>query len=174
MLCFLKPKKHPIDPKKIMFEAVYSDIRKKMISEEGLKFEVYLDSLGFPTVGIGHLVKPEDNLKIGDKITINQINDFFKNDITWAINAAIEQSIEVGEFEKDFVIALTSVNFQLGENWPSKWPNTYAALKVGNLQKVIRNINRSLWKKQTPKRVAAFEAALKQEISEKEVVSNTV
>lgn len=149
-----------------MFDEVFVDIRKKMIAEEGIEYTVYRDSLGKPTVGIGHLVLPEDNLVVGQTITSAQVEAFFKKDITDAIWAAISQAKEVGEFEKDFVTALTSVNFQLGVHWYKKWPNTYAALKVGNLEKVIRNVMGSLWHKQTPKRTLAFKQALLQEIAE--------
>ena len=40
-----------------------------MISVEGYRKTVYPDSLGIPTVGIGHKVVPSDNLKLGDQIT---------------------------------------------------------------------------------------------------------
>lgn len=170
-MCWLrKNPKSEVTPSKSlqmeMFEKVFGKIRVKMIKEEGIKREVYLDSLGKPTVGIGHLVRPEDNLKVGQVISQNHVEELFRQDVTKAIWAAIDQGEEVGEFEEDFITALTSVNFQLGVNWPDKWPNTYAALKVGNLEKVIRNVMGSLWHKQTPKRTMAFKQALLQEIAE--------
>ena len=38
--------------------------------DEGVKYEVYLDHLGLPTCGIGHLIKeddPEHGLEVGTK-----------------------------------------------------------------------------------------------------------
>lgn len=154
--------------KKTMFNKVYGAVRKKMLMEEGYENVVYLDSEGFPTVGIGHLVLPRDRLKLGQRISDERVEKLFKKDITSAINAAIEQALEVGEFEVDFVIALTSVNFQLGENWPQSWPNTYAKLKNGDFAAVIRAVKRSLWAKQTPKRTEAFIVALTQEMNEQQ------
>lgn len=150
----------------IMFDRVYKIIRKSMIAKEGIKNKVYLDSLGYPTVGIGHLVRPEDNLKVGDIITAAQIEDFFHSDVSEAIWAAIEQAKEIGEYEVDFIEALTHVNFQLGVHWYKKWPNTYAALKKGLYHKVIDNIMNSLWFRQTPARVKAFKMALLREVTE--------
>jgi GH24 family phage-related lysozyme (muramidase) len=155
-----------VSPEELMFNRVFRKIRKDMIDKEGYELKVYRDSLGFPTVGIGHLVRDEDNLKVGDKITTAQAEEFFKDDISEAIWAAIEQAEEIGEFEEDFVMALTHVNFQLGVHWYKKWPNTYAALKKGDFQKAIDNIMKSLWNRQTPKRTKAFKMALLREIAE--------
>lgn len=152
--------------KEDMFLKVYLSIRDKMVAEEGFRTDVYRDSLGFPTVGIGHLVRPEDNLKVGDVISKERIDMLFKQDVSEAIEAAINQAIEVGEFEQDFVTALTSVNFQLGTKWPQKWPNTYKKLKAGEYHDVIRTLERSLWAKQTPTRVSSFIKAIIKEIGE--------
>ncbi len=149
-----------------MYDRVFKIARQEMIKTEGYHLRVYLDSLGKPTVGIGHLVRPEDNLKVGDTITTNRVEGFFRRDIRNAIIHAMNQAEECGEFEDDFVMALTQVNFQLGVNWPKEWPNTYAHLKAGRLQKVIDIVMGSLWHRQTPKRTTAFKMALLKEIKE--------
>jgi GH24 family phage-related lysozyme (muramidase) len=149
-----------------MFDDVFADIRKSMIEKEGIRNDVYLDSLGYPTVGIGHLVKPEDNLKVGDRISTQRVEALFKDDVTDAILAAIDQAKQIGEFEKDFITALTHVNFQLGIYWYKKWPNTWNNLVNGRYQRVINSVMNSLWHKQTPKRTTAFKMALLQEIAE--------
>jgi len=59
-----------------------------MALREGRETTVYLDSLGKPTVGIGHLVLPEDNLKVGDTITDEQVDALFKKDGAAAMAAA--------------------------------------------------------------------------------------
>lgn len=149
-----------------MFADVFKNIRKKMIKEEGIRNKVYLDSLNKATGGIGHLITMHDNMVVGQVITTAQIEQWFKDDVSEAIWAAIEQAKEIGEFEVDFVTALTSVNFQLGIHWPTEWPNTYKNLKAGRLQKVINSVMGSLWNRQTPKRTKAFKVALLQEIAE--------
>ena len=35
-------------------------LRKQLEIDEGVKYEIYLDHLGYPTFGIGHLVIPSD------------------------------------------------------------------------------------------------------------------
>jgi GH24 family phage-related lysozyme (muramidase) len=48
---------------------------------EGYRLTVYADSAGNPTVGVGHLVRPKDNLKLGDKITKEQADEFLRQDL---------------------------------------------------------------------------------------------
>lgn len=144
----------------LMFVQVKSIIRSGMIEKEGIKYEVYKDHLGNLTVGIGHLVKPRDKLKLGDVISAQRVEILFNQDISDAIWAAIDQAKQAGEFEVDFVTALVHVNFQLGIHWTKEWPNTWKNLKAGRLQKVINAVMGSLWHRQTPVRTNAFKQAL--------------
>lgn len=129
---------------------------------EGRRRDVYLDHLGFPTVGIGHKVLASDGLRVGDVITEQKIDDLFEVDIQKAFVAARQQAIELGKYTPSFLSALVEVNFQLGTNWKTKFANTYNLLKTGNAQQAIRNLQQSLWAQQTPKRVANFVGAIKE------------
>ena len=43
-------------------------LRKELEVDEGVKYEIYNDHLGFPTFGFGHLVRdddPEDGAPVG-------------------------------------------------------------------------------------------------------------
>ena len=35
-------------------------LREEIAEDEGVKYEIYLDHLGLPTFGIGHLVRDDD------------------------------------------------------------------------------------------------------------------
>lgn len=155
-----------LTPREKMFSDVYDIIRESMVREEGIKYIVYKDSLGKLTGGIGHLILPSDNMKHGDPISPEQVEEWFRKDVSGAIWAAIDQAEQIGEFEKDFIKALTHVNFQLGVYWYKKWPNTWRNLTNGRYQKVINSVMRSLWHRQTPRRTTAFKTALLQEIRE--------
>lgn len=138
------------------------------LKREGMKRKVYKDTRGFLTVGIGHLVTPEDNLSYGEEISVERVFEFFDKDSEWAIDAAIEQAEEIGRTTTDFIVALTSVNFQLGPKWhkPTKeggkgFINTYAHLVNGRYDKAIQGIYSSAWFRQTPVRVEDFAAAIR-------------
>ena len=129
---------------------------------EGKRNYVYNDSLGKPTCGIGHLVLKCDNLNIGDKVSENRIQAFFEMDSQKAMTLAVSQARELGHFTPEFIAALTSVNFQLG-NWSKVFKTSYPLLKQGRFTEVIANLNVSKWAKQTPVRVKDFVEAIERE-----------
>ena len=63
---------------------------KEIKGDEGCRLDVYLDTRGNPTVGIGHLVTPEDNLQVGDVITQEQCDAFFRQDLHTAIEGCVK------------------------------------------------------------------------------------
>lgn len=134
------------------------DMLKK---HEGIRRDVYKDSLGFLTVGIGHKVLPEDNLKLGQIISDERVNQFFDKDVKKAFDAARAQATELRKYDADLIAALTSVNFQLGTGWTRTFSNTWNDLKSGSVQTAIKRLYQSTWYKQTPVRVASFVGTLR-------------
>lgn len=141
-------------------QQAYAAIRDALIKTEGYRNDVYKDTRGFLTVGIGHLVTKKDNLKLGQVITNAQVEKFFKADSDSAFKAAVSQAKELGKYNADMIVALTEVNFQLGPFWRSKFPNTWSLLKSGKKDAVIRNLKNSAWNRQTPVRVQKFAEAI--------------
>ena len=133
---------------------------KHAILREGERLTVYLDSLKKPTVGIGHLIRPRDGLKVGDKITKKQSREFFEADSRIATAAALKQAEEIGIMADWFIAALISVNFQLGVAWTRKFKTTYPAIVAHDYDRAIANLRRSAWYRQTPVRVEDFIVAL--------------
>ena len=118
-------------------------------SREGKRYDVYLDSVGKPTVGIGHLVLPEDKLKVGDRVTDEQINKWFDNDIKKALNKALAQCNELNIHDEEIINIFVSANYQLGD-FKSVFGDTYSLIKNKRYSKAILNIASSKWMQQTP------------------------
>jgi len=165
-------------------------IQEELKVEEGFMDVIYLDTLDKPTGGIGHLLTNDElpSYKIdryeekmingmkrkvavdkkGDVIKLTQqtTDDWFRNDVSTAMNAASQQAKDLGIDSEDFEVALTSVNYQLGTGWTKKFPSAYKALKEGNYMEAVKQINEnsqgdaSAWKQQTPKRVENFGKAI--------------
>lgn len=66
------------------------NLKKQLIEDEGCKYQVYLDSMGFPTFGIGHLLTKDDieyqpyhALTKGGilKISPERVNQIFAQDV---------------------------------------------------------------------------------------------
>ena len=149
---------------------------KHMKLREGYKEEVYLDTLDKPTCGIGHLLTKDEQekYKVGDIVDEKIINKWFEEDIEQALVACNEQCVKLEVFDKDFKIALTSVNFQLGSKWYKKFPKTWKALCEKRYDDAIAEITYkkpgepeySDWYKQTPVRVLDFSKAIEQIMEE--------
>lgn len=142
-------------------DTVLDDTRKLLALREGRRTTVYADSLGKPTVGIGHLVKPADRLSLGAKITDAQVDEFFRVDIESALSTANALARSAGITDSSFVPYLTSVCYQMGNAWTGKFPNTWAMVCRGEYERAALALNGTPWAAQTPVRVADFQAALR-------------
>lgn len=142
---------------------VKAQLRTSMIEKEGYRLDVYRDTRGYLTVGIGHRVETFDNLSLGDKITDKKAEELFESDVSKALTAAKIQAKELKKYTVNMVLALTHVNFQLGIYWRTKFKNTWELLKQGRWQAAVNNLRQSAWATQTPVRVTAFINAIKQE-----------
>lgn len=165
-----------------MFNVTIEKVRAIIRSEEGYSNKAYEDTEGKLTVGIGHLVTdesvfteqdhaglPDNNrtLEVGDMVTNACVERLLTEDVNEALNAAILQAHEIGRFNENFVIALASINFQLGVNWTQEWPKAYEHMKAGNfadamVEMTFNNDGNDLsrWAQQTPARFRGFLEAL--------------
>jgi GH24 family phage-related lysozyme (muramidase) len=126
-------------------------------SEEGRRNDVYVDSVGHPTVGIGHKVRPEDDLRVGQRISDAQVDAFFRQDGGFALKKAREQAGEAGIDDPAFVRRLGAMTFQLGAHkWPSKFPKTWSLIRSGDYVGSANELYNSDWARQTPRRADAF------------------
>jgi lysozyme len=90
---------------------------KFLEGNEGRKCVVYPDDSGYPTVGVGHKVRPEDNLKLGDNITEERVEKLLAGDVGVsenAINGAIEASRTVVVLTQNMFDSLVSLTFNIG------------------------------------------------------------
>jgi GH24 family phage-related lysozyme (muramidase) len=128
---------------------------------EGVRTKVYLDSLKKPTVGIGHLVVPADNLKVGDEITDRQVSEFFRKDSAKAVAAAKTQAAKAGIKDPSFLVYLGSVNFQLGTRWYLVFKTAWKLIVARKYEDAAKSLEKTKWFRQTPIRVKDFQKALR-------------
>jgi lysozyme len=127
---------------------------------EGVMHVVYLDSLGYPTGGVGHKILPADNLKRGDHIDEARVLAWLEHDMGAALAAAKRQATQAGITQQHFIAVLTSVNFELGVMWTVKFPHTWRMIVDGDYDDARDALDASLWKHQAPVRVKDFQDAL--------------
>ena len=153
-----------------MATRIYQAFLDHLKLREGYREDVYLDTLGNLTCGVGHVLTSEEQTKFatGDAVEVDTINAWLSKDSEKAWYSATQQLHELGLNNLDFLLALGSVNFQLGTNWKDKFPSAYKALKDRDYEEAINQIStgsgingQSKWKEQTPVRVEDFVNAIK-------------
>ena len=81
--------------------------------EEGYRNKAYKDSKGLLTIGVGHLIKPDEKHLINATLTDQEVEDLLRSDLRWC-SAAVESSIGVS-LPQASMDALYSLCFNIGE-----------------------------------------------------------
>lgn len=116
------------------------------------KFWTYTDSLGFPTIGYGHLIRSSENFRNGlDEPSADQL---LMKDLQSTVNDAKEI---YGRYNMKtpyiIQIVLTEMVFQLGKGGVLKFKNFLSALASQNYALAAKEMRSSVWYRQTPRRV---------------------
>ena len=67
-----------------MDNTTFTEMTEEIKADEGVVNEVYLDHLGLPTVGVGHLIReddPEHGLDVGTQIGEERVAELFECDL---------------------------------------------------------------------------------------------
>jgi lysozyme len=81
--------------------------------EEGARNKAYKDSRGLWSIGVGHLIKADEQYLINATLTDAQVEDLLKSDLKWcseAVESSVRVSLTQGQFD-----ALYSLCFNIGE-----------------------------------------------------------
>tara|TARA_R110002012_G_scaffold46079_1_gene122099 strand:- start:859 stop:1320 length:462 start_codon:yes stop_codon:yes gene_type:complete len=147
----------------------YNYFLEHLEHREGNEECVYLDTLGKPTCGVGHLLTERERqvYQVGARVSQEQRDEWLRQDAATAWEAAAQQMQDLDIEDTNFIIALGSVNFQLGTRWMNKFPSAYRALGNKDYAEAIRQVStgsgrngQSKWKEQTPVRVEDFVLAI--------------
>jgi GH24 family phage-related lysozyme (muramidase) len=147
----------------IKVPGIPQNIVNKIAESEGIRLDVYQDSLGILTVGLGHeLTVSEKKLWVdGTVLTEAEVVALAKSDIGNAWAATEKQCTEIGVSDQGFQLALFEVNFQLGIYWNNQHVKTWNYMLAKEWESAAREAAKSKWNAQTPIRLANFQAALR-------------
>ena len=114
-----------------------SDVGVKLLIEnEGFKNKAYQDSYGFWTIGVGHLITPQDGAAMLTKVLRDdEVYDLLRKDIAHSvnwINANCHWDINQNQFD-----AMCSFLHQYNLD-SHKYPNTRLAFTSGNIKEITR------------------------------------
>jgi lysozyme len=130
-------------------------VQKQLEIDEGVKYEIYEDHLGYPTFGIGHLVLKSDEefgMPIGSVVTHERVNASFKHDLAVAIDECSILYNTWNCFPEEVQEILVNMMFNLGRPRLSKFKNFKAALEAKQWELAASEGRNSLWYRQVGNR----------------------
>ena len=130
-------------------------LQKEIMFAEGVKYEIYRCSEGYPTAGIGHLITEWDenyfDKPIGTKVSKEQVAKWFMADLDVAIND-MNQFTEGMNVDENVRECVTEMAFQLGLPRLNKFRKFKQALLDGDIKSAQTEMKDSLWYRQTTNR----------------------
>lgn len=136
-------------------------LKTQLIQDEGIKYQVYLDSLGKPTFGIGHLLTKNDieyhayqNLPKGGILNISKerVNEVFKKDVEIACQECKKLFPTFDSMCDELQEILANMIFNLGPVTLAKFHTFLIAINTRNFRLAASSMRNSLWYKQVGKR----------------------
>lgn len=138
-----------------MTESFKDKLREELEYDEGVKYEIYLDHLGLPTFGIGHLVKeddPEHGMDVGTEISEERCKEVFSEDIRVTLKDCEIIFEDWDKLPEEARLVTANMCFQLGRPRLSKFKKTIDACNRGSWSEMATEMRDSKWNKQTPER----------------------
>ena len=130
-------------------------LRKEIEADEGCRYDIYLDHLGYPTFGIGHLISktdPEHGAEVGTSVSEARVIQAFNTDMGIVLDDCntLYEDFETLPEEVQHIIA--NMMFNLGRPRLSKFKKFNAALELGDWTTAGVEGRDSLWHRQVGNR----------------------
>lgn len=111
-------------------------LREQLKIDEGVKYEIYRDHLGYLTFGIGHLITekdPEYGQPVKTEVSADRVNEVFNADVQLYINETKKVFSDLESKPETIQLVLVNMCFNLG------------APRLSNFKKFIAAINDQQW-----------------------------
>ncbi len=130
-------------------------LREELAEDEGCKYEIYLDHLGLPTFGIGHLITkndPEYGKDVGTVIEQSRVQSAFNLDITVTIEDCHRLYKDFDDLPEEAQLIIANMMFNLGYPRLSKFKGMKAGVDSRNWSDAADEMVDSRWYTQVPNR----------------------
>ena len=130
-------------------------LREQLIIDEGVKYEVYNDHLGYPTFGIGHLITQADEeygKPVGTKVTEERVNAVFDKDVMIYVSEAKKVFPNLDELPEEAQQVIVNMTFNMGAPRLSKFKKFIAGVNAGDWNTAAVEMMDSRWANQVGKR----------------------
>ena len=139
-------------------------LRKELEVDEGVKYEIYNDHLGYPTFGIGHLVRdsdPEAGAALGTPVTEDRVIEAFNQDVETVLNDCTILYRDFNDLPEEAQLIIANMMFNLGRPRLSKFKGMKAGVDARDWKKAADEMIDSAWYRQVPNRAGRLVTRMK-------------
>jgi lysozyme len=130
-------------------------LREEIKYDEGSVNEIYLDHLGLPTFGIGHLVTEWDEeygWEVGTPVSEDRCNEVFDTDIQIVLSDCDKLYPDFNELPEEVQRIIANMMFNMGRPRLSKFKGMKAGVDARDWNKAADEMVDSRWYRQVTKR----------------------
>ena len=130
-------------------------LRKQLEIDEGVKYEIYLDHLGYPTFGIGHLVIPSDKEyreDVGTRVSEERVRECFDKDVESVLRDCTLLYKDFYELPEEAQQIVANMMFNMGYTRLSKFKGMKKGVDARDWNKAADEMVDSRWYKQVTNR----------------------
>jgi lysozyme len=131
------------------------ELEKELIQDEGYEYEIYLDHLGYPTFGVGHLILETDEefgKPVGTPVSEQRIKECLRNDIDIVCKELDRNMAWWTELDDVRQRVLANMAFNLGLPRLSKFVKFLTAVQASDWEKAAEEMMDSKWATQVGNR----------------------
>ena len=130
-------------------------LREQLKIDEGCVYEIYNDHLGYPTFGIGHLVResdPENGSPVGTKVSEDRVADAFDDDIEIVLSDCNKLYPDFEDLPEEVQQIIANMMFNLGRPRLSKFRGMKAGVDAKDWNRAADEMVDSRWYAQVGRR----------------------
>ena len=131
------------------------ELQKQLEIDEGVKYEIYLDHLGYPTFGIGHLITKTDGESrqdVGTPISEERVRECFEADVLSVIGDCNRLYDDFDELPEEVQQIIANMMFNLGYTRLSKFRGMKRGVDARDWNAAAREMVDSRWYQQVSNR----------------------
>ena len=139
-------------------------LREELAEDEGCKFEIYLDHLGLPTFGIGHLVvegDPEHGQPVGTPVDNERVRQVFALDIASTLDECHVLYPDFDDLPEEAQLIIANMMFNMGRPRLSKFKGMKAGVDARDWNKAADEMVDSRWYDQVTNRAKRLVARMR-------------
>ena len=130
-------------------------LQEELENDEGVRYEIYNDHLGYPTFGIGHLITdadPECGAAIGTEVDRDRVKEAFETDVGTVLSDCERLYGDFGDLPEEAQLIIANMMFNMGRTRLSKFKGMKRGVDARNWESAADEMVDSQWYNQVTNR----------------------